>query len=81
MNDNEIWKEVHDNDRYLISNKGRCKSKINNIFLKPNYNNGYIRYRLYYKNKKEPVPWLAHRLVAIAFIDNPNNYPIINHIN
>lgn len=52
MNDNEIWKEVHDNDRYLISNKDRCKSKINNILLKPNYNNGYIRYRLYYKNKK-----------------------------
>lgn len=49
MNNNEIWKEVHDNDRYLISNKGRYKSKINNIFLKPNYNNGYIRYRLYYK--------------------------------
>lgn len=81
METDEIWKEVHDNDRYLISNKGRYKSKINNIFLKPNYNNGYIRYRLYYKNKKEPVPWLAHRLVAIAFIDNPNNYPIINHIN
>ena len=81
MDNNEIWKEVHDNDRYLISNKGRCKSKINNIILKPNYANGYIRYRLYYRNRRKPVTQLAHRLVAIAFIDNPNKYPIINHIN
>ena len=81
MKTDEIWKEVPDNKRYLISNYGRCKSKITNKILKPNYVCGYIQYRLYYKNRVKPISWLAHRLVAITFINNPNNYPIINHIN
>lgn len=33
-----------------------------------------------YKNKRERKSILVHRLVASAFIPNPNNYPDIDHI-
>lgn len=40
---------------------------------------GYIMVELYRKPKRVAI--FAHRLVAMAFIPNPNNYPQINHIN
>lgn len=40
--------------------------------------NGYKRVSLY--KDKTCKTWLVHRLVAIAFIDNPNHFDIINHI-
>ena len=39
---------------------------------------GYKRVRLYKKGEK-PRLYSVHRLVALAFIPNPNNYPVINH--
>lgn len=42
-------------------------------------NTGYYRATLRHKNIIEYKS--IHRLVAEAFIPNPNNYPIINHIN
>ena len=38
---------------------------------------GYKQYILY-KNKK-PNNMLAHRAVALSFIPNPNNLPLVNH--
>ena len=38
---------------------------------------GYLYYRLSKDNKKSL--FYAHRLVAEYFIDNPNNYPVVNH--
>ncbi|WP_312085165.1 NUMOD4 domain-containing protein [Exiguobacterium sp.] len=40
--------------------------------------NGYKRVSLY--KDKTCRTWLVHRLVAITFIDNPNHFDIINHI-
>lgn len=40
---------------------------------------GYMKVTLSYKYKL--VPKTVHKLVAEAFLDNPNNYPVINHIN
>ena len=39
--------------------------------------NGYLRLGLF-KNKKQKH-FNIHRLVAQAFIPNPNNYPVVNH--
>ena len=80
----EEWRDIIEYEGlYQISNKGRVKSLGNNknrkekiLSLKPI--NGYIRVFLY-KNGK-PKPYSVHRLVAIAFIPNPNNYPEVNHI-
>lgn len=39
--------------------------------------NGYYRVEICINGKRSPH--FVHRLVATAFIPNPNNYPLINH--
>lgn len=83
----EIWKDIEGFDGfYQVSNLGNIKSfvKSNKHFgqeshlLKPTLNNsGYGTVTLYYGNKRSR--FLVHKLVASAFIENPNNYPCVNH--
>ena len=75
----ETWKDVVGYEGiYKVSNAGRVKSKITNKVLKQFVTkSGYCKINLY-KNKV-PERCLVHRLVATAFIENNNNYPIINH--
>ena len=79
-NTNEIWKDVKGyEERYQISNMGRVWSKNRQIYLKTQQNNsGYLYVRLCANNGKCKTE-LIHRLVAINFIPNPNNYPCVNH--
>lgn len=75
----EQWRNIVGyNGNYQVSNYGRIKR--NEHILKPDYNSsGYLRVGLRKdgKTKKE----LIHRLVAEAFLDNPSNLPVVNHIN
>ena len=80
----EIWKDKKDYEGlYQVSNLGRAKSLINNKgqyrekILKHNIRNGYPSVTLC-KNKKLKS-FTIHRLVAEAFIPNPNNLPCVNH--
>ena len=69
----EIWKKIKGKEDYEVSNYGRVRSKWR--VLKPSLNGkGYYRVSLGARNFK-----FVHRLVAEAFVDNPNGYPIINH--
>lgn len=72
----EIWKFV--NDKYEISNTGKLRK--GEYILKGRVGiNGYLCYSMSmgnYKRKHE----MAHRLVAKAFIDNPENKAEVNHI-
>ena len=72
-------KDIINFENYQISDDGRVWSKKSNKWLKPIDVNGYKKASLY-KNGKE-YQRLVHRLVAEAFIPNPNNYEEINHIN
>ena len=60
---------------YQINKNGQVWSCRYNRFLKPQNNKGYLMVTLS-KNKKYKV----HRLLAIQFIPNPDNLPIIDHI-
>ena len=79
----EIWKAIKDYEGlYEVSNYGRVKSLwySKTRILKPcNHNNGYVEVTLYKNGTKNKC--YIHRLVAQAFIPNPNNYPCINHKN
>lgn len=80
----EIWKDIEDYEGlYQISNYGRVKSLDYNHTgrvkeLAPRANRGgYLYINLY--NKGIRKTHVIHRLVARAFIDNPNDYPVVNH--
>ena len=67
---------------YFVSEDGKVFSKKRGKTkeLKPikKGHGGYVKVRLYDDGKWKN--FFVHRLVAEAFIENPNNFPIINHI-
>lgn len=88
----EEWRDIEGYEgMYQISSKGRVKAitrfaKSNNCskqqvigrLKKPCLiGNGYFAFNLY-KDGSNNMKY-AHRLVANAFIDNPNNMPCVNH--
>lgn len=79
----EEWKQIVVNDieyNYWVSNLGRVMNINTHHILNPSMNkDGYLVVTLYHKRKRKD--YLVHRLVAIAFLPNPNNLPQINHIN
>lgn len=88
----EIWKDIEDFEGlYQISNYGRVKSFPRHVgngrarrmltkrILAPAVNrNGY--YNVVLSNNAINKTKSVHRLIAIAFIPNPENKPFINHI-
>ncbi|UYB00765.1 hypothetical protein GMNKNHGO_00138 [Enterococcus phage vB_Efa29212_3e] len=72
-------KTIKDFESYTINEDGQVYSKRSNIYLKPDIDkDGYEIFRL--SNKGVKKAFKGHRLVALAFIPNPENLPIINHI-
>lgn len=90
---NEIWKDIKDFEEiYQVSSAGRIKSlerivkdymhkngmhRKERILAQGTNKFGYKKVCLSKDNKKYHKQ--VHRLVAEAFIPNPNNFPIINH--
>ena len=77
----EQWKAIDGYDvDYWISSLGRVYSKKRKIILKQSPNtNGYSTVALN-KDKKSKT-CMVHRLVASAFIPNPDNLPVVDHCN
>lgn len=75
----EIWKDIEGYENlYQISNQGRVKSLIKNIILKQwDDKDGYQLVGMSKDKKKKTFK--VHRLVAQAFIPNPNNLHLVNH--
>ena len=75
----KIWKDIKGYEGlYMVSNGGDVKSVKNGI-LKPSVykGTGYYYVGLYKDGKRKG--YTIHRLVADAFIPNPNNLPCVNH--
>lgn len=74
------WKIIKDFPQYMISSDGNVKHIKHNKVLKTFKNNkGYMTVRIY--NNKIAYTKRIHRLVAEAFIPNPENKSEIDHIN
>ena len=85
----EVWKDIEGYEGYYqVSNCGRVKS-LDRIVTSGKTKKGmiiqgildiggYVRVTLWKSCK--PKKYMVHRLVAFAFLDNPNNLKMINHI-
>lgn len=89
----EEWRTIKDFENYEISNMGRVRSlphvvtqkakygiiyyKREGRILKPSMTKGY--YRLSLSKDGKQYNKQIHRLVAEAFIPNPENLPVVNH--
>lgn len=86
---NEEWRDVVGYEGlYRVSNLGRvrtlhkrgggCLVKAKGGILRPCFIKGYYAIRLRKDGKYKQHQ--LHRLVAAAFVTNPNNLPFVNHI-
>lgn len=65
--------------KYLVYADGRIYSEFSNKFLKPYLRDGYCIVDIALNVKR--YPRIVHRLVAMAFIPNPDNLETVNHKN
>lgn len=89
----EVWKEIPDTDgRYQVSDLGRIKSMpfmkkgnkssymTSEKIIKTGYDkDGYVLF--VYSIESVRFTKKVHRLVAEAFVPNPDNLPIVDHDN
>ena len=74
----EKWKVVEDFSNYEISDFGNCRNKETKRHLKPSINKGYQYTTI--KNDDGDKKFVSiHRLVALAFIPNPEKKETVNH--
>lgn len=70
----KIWKLIDENSKYEVNREGQVRNVKTGKLLKPFIShNGYLKVSLSGKHR------MIHRLVALAFLPNPDGYPFINH--
>lgn len=76
----EIWKEIKDwEEYYQISNLGRVRTKRYEKILIHHFDGaGYPMVGFQVKGRRYKAAKI-HRLIALAFIPNPENKPEVNH--
>jgi hypothetical protein len=77
MTEPEVWLQIKDFENYEISSLGRVRNTKTSRMLKLTKKGGYIYAGLSANSKGKSIP--VHRLVALAFIENPENKPQVNH--
>jgi len=72
----EVWTDISVAPEYMISSFGRVKRKRDDFYPKIGLNKA----RGYYQVKLNGKSYYLHRLLAQAFIPNPENKPQVDHI-
>lgn len=73
----ERWKPIPGYPKYEVSNRGQVRK--GSRILKPDiHDRGYAYLRV--RNDDSILRTSIHRLVAMAFLENPNGYPCVDHI-
>ena len=71
----EVWKPIKNYENlYAISNKGRVKNIISNSLM------SIFKVGNYLKVSLESKQYYLHKIIAEAFIPNPENKPHVDHI-
>lgn len=65
---------------YAITSCGKVWSWKKQKFLKPNKRKDGYRSVLLYDEAGNRKKWFVHRLVAMAYLPNPQSFPQVNHI-
>ena len=77
----EEWRTLPEYPNYMFSNLGRVYSFYRNKIIQPyeyNIRTGY--YRIDLSVDKKVIKVMIHRVIATAFHSNPDNKPIVHHI-
>ena len=85
--EHEEWRKIPNYpDYYEVSNLGRIrrtfyykKGTVVKILVPYIPDNGYARIKIQYPHRKNTILKPIHRMVALAFLPNPDNLPCINH--
>ena len=75
----ETFVKIEGFEKYEVSNLGKIRNIKSGRILKPQLDSaGYLMHALYGHGKQKNL--LLHRIIATAFIDNPEGKPCVNHI-
>ena len=76
-----MWKTLDFNPLYEVNTEGQVRKIQNNYYPKfYKDKDGYLSCSLT-NGKGEKKKYRVHRLIALAFIPNPENKPEVNHLN
>lgn len=74
-----MWKQIPEYENYAVNEYGDVKNVNTNYLMATDINSaGYERVQVRKDGKSKKL--FRHRLVAQNFLDNPNNYKEVNHI-
>ena len=85
LNDNRIWKKITypnvKRNMYIVSEDGDIINMLTMHQLVPfSDKDGYLKIGLV-RSDGNRASIFVHRLVAFEFVENPNNYPVVDHLN